>query len=125
MHPTIVIFLSAVLRVVCLWLALGRMLGLSLAGGSDIFWQHLPALALLYFAFAPKPKPNARVHVLVSVALFVAGVTAVVIEALRWRGLQSGGVILELAVLTLSAALHCIYAAWKSRSDVWGRWQLV
>lgn len=123
MHPAMIVLLSVLLRAAGLWFALERVLGLSLAGGGHIFWQHLPALTLLYFALGPKPKANAWRYVSISTLVYAAGVLALMVEALRWH--DFAGSARELVLLTVSVVSHFIYASWKNRDETWGRWQLV
>ena len=121
MHPAIVILLSACVRVLALYVAVGRILGLSLSGGGSLFWPHIPAFVLLYFAVTPKPKPGNWQYFVVSIVLFVFAVTSVWSESEKW----DAPVWIELMALILSLAAHYLYLLWKKRGPEWGMWQLV
>ncbi len=114
MHPVGILLIGVLLRVGCLVLAGFRMLGLSLAGGADLFAPHVPALALLYFAISPKPRASAKVHLVISSAMFFSGALADGIELGAWP--DSGTLrVVELVLLTLSYAAHVGCTLWKDR----------
>jgi quinol-cytochrome oxidoreductase complex cytochrome b subunit len=123
-HPVVIIVAVLFLRVVSVAFAAFRILGLGLAGASDMSWNFLPAYALLYFAFAPKPGASEWKYVTVSAVLFIVGSWALLAELHRYPDQAPRLTWMEFGILVASMLLHIIYANWKQRGD-WGKWQRV
>ena len=117
MHPAVILLLSGGVRVLALLLAIGRILGLSLAGGGGTFWPHVPAFVLLYFAFAPKPKARSWGYFSISAALFSVAVSYLLIDGVS--------IWMEFGALVLSLAAHLGYVLWTNRGSEWGWWQRI
>jgi hypothetical protein len=125
LHPAIVVAFFVFVRIACVCFALGRMLGLSLAGGGDMFAPHIPALALLYFAFAPKPLPTSSISLAIAIFVSLVGIAQTVTE-LRSASTGNGAPnYIEIVLITLSLASHIAYFFWRRRDPDWGVWARV